>query len=106
MGLVSDGVFYSFKVPDNGAFMMKITLWFTKLLTYKQDNDIACALGRVLMLPSNRIYTEVATRCNEKVYMPQISESNVFIQTSSKNLYPYMFYIFPDYSVDFDTTNL
>jgi len=57
-------------------------------------------------IPPERIYTELGIQCGASPYIPQIKVSQVFNQPSSKSLYPYMFYITPDYNIDNDRTNL
>lgn len=121
LGLISDPVEGAWTVPANGAYLLKMTLLFNRMLTYYQDNDIACALARQFQIPVERVFTELGTLCGQPALLLGIgaannnSNSNIEEQQYLTSFYKYslnddafeyMFYIAPDFLALRDTTNM
>ncbi len=100
--------FYSLNTA-NGGYLLKLTLYFSKKLTYNQDNAIACALSQYFSIVSSRIYTELAVYCGQTTSLIPVGDSQTSIfskAAASSNLYPYYFYFLPDLTASSDVTNL
>eukprot|EP00825_Cyclidium_porcatum_P027653 TRINITY_DN297_c0_g1_i5.p1 TRINITY_DN297_c0_g1~~TRINITY_DN297_c0_g1_i5.p1 ORF type:complete len:513 (-),score=67.44 TRINITY_DN297_c0_g1_i5:282-1820(-) len=109
MKLVSDPASGEFDIPDNGGYFMKLTLSFTEELTYEQNDQLACAIDKLFQLSKSRVYTQFASICGStstSIFVEDQDTSQAFsVSQSDDNLYQYMFYIIPDYSLATDDIN-
>ncbi|KRW99768.1 hypothetical protein PPERSA_07845 [Pseudocohnilembus persalinus] len=106
LGKVSESVKTTFATPNNGAYLLKVTLYFDDILTYHQNNRIACALDESLdYLDQEKTMTEVSTYCGQQLYSKSYNQDDNFIKDPVNNLYMYYFYIQPNYTTSYDTTN-
>lgn len=77
---ISDPKTTTWYIKDNGAFLLKLKLWFTKMISYDQDNEIACVLSQSFQIPVFRVYTEIATYCLQTPnIIPPINSSQPFL---------------------------
>lgn len=60
MGLSSGGASITWTQPNNGAFLLKITLEWNATLTYAQASAVTCTLATLLSLPAYRLVNELA----------------------------------------------
>lgn len=99
-----------FSIPYNGGYLMKITLWSSKLLNYSQALELNCAMTQTFSTPSDRIYTEFSQLCGEnELLMPQLQGQQMKIPFTKEEIngnYPYLYYVLPDESIASDATNI
>jgi hypothetical protein len=104
MGAISNAASSVFSTPPNGAYLMKLNLTFSSMLTFKQYNDLACALATALPAPAARVWVENAGYCGNYPF-PQYSFSDLPNKTNSSGKFSYGFYLLPDYQASSDSLN-
>ncbi|KAL4471698.1 hypothetical protein ABPG74_008591 [Tetrahymena malaccensis] len=96
----------SWKIPDNGSFLMKLTFSFSQYITFIQQKNIACALAQYFSIPPARVITDFSTTCSNYPNYQNLNVNNFIVRTQQNGQYLYSFYIQPNYLATTDLTNL
>ncbi|KAL4476525.1 hypothetical protein ABPG74_010258 [Tetrahymena malaccensis] len=97
----------SFQVASNQGYLLKINLYFSDMITYAQNQDIACAMTQAFALNSQRIVTDQDVQCGGQYpYFVKTVTSQYKKQMSVNQQYQYSYYILPDKTLVQDLVNL
>ncbi|EAR88266.2 transmembrane protein, putative (macronuclear) [Tetrahymena thermophila SB210] len=97
----------SFQVTSNQGYLLKINLYFSDMITYAQNQDIACAMTQAFSLNSQRIVTDQDVQCGGQYpYFVKTVSSQYKKQISVNKQYQYSYYILPDKTLVQDLVNL
>ncbi|KAL4473220.1 hypothetical protein ABPG72_015601 [Tetrahymena utriculariae] len=96
----------SFQVVSNQGYLLKINLYFSDMITYAQNQDIACAMTQAFALNSQRVVTDQDVQCGGQYpYFVKTVTSPYKKQISVNNQYQYSYYILPDKTLVSDLVN-